>query len=117
LAASGGSYSYAAARDAATAFTFTGTAVTWQYVAGPDRGIAQVWIDGASKGTVDQHQAAATRHKRKTGRAAIASVTYGGLTPAMHTILIRATGTQASASTGTMVTSDAFTVGGVVYED
>jgi hypothetical protein len=115
--ASGGSYSYATPADSATAFTFSGTSVTWQYVAGPDRGIAQLWIDGVAKAPVDQYWAGAARHKRKTGRVAVLSTTYGGLSAGLHTILIRTTGTKRAASSGTAVTSDAFTVDGVVYED
>ena len=116
-AASGGSCSYAAGSDAATAFTFSGTAVTWQYLAGHNRGIAEVWIDGTPKGTVDQYQPVVRRPRRKVTRPAPASVTFGGLAAGVHTIFIRTTGAKRSASTGTMVTSDAFTVGGVVYED
>jgi hypothetical protein len=116
-AASGGSYSYAAATDAATAFTFTGTAITWQYVPGPTGGIAEVWIDGVNKGPVDQYQATAKPKKGKKATAAVKTVTYSGLVSSMHTILIRVTGTANASSTGTVVTSDAFTVGTVLSQD
>ncbi len=52
------SYSNNAARYAATAnyyaqFTFSGTYVTWVSTKGPNRGSAQVWIDGAFVKTVN----------------------------------------------------------------
>ena len=42
---------------------------------------------------------------------------FSGLTAGMHTILIRVTGTANSLSTGTVVTSDAFTIGRVTFDD
>jgi hypothetical protein len=117
--ASGGSYSYTAAADAATAFTFSGTAITWQYVPRADGGIAEVWIDGVKQAPVDQYQEAPAKPKKnpKKPTAVVKTVTYSGLASTTHTILIVTTGTANAASTGTVVTSDAFTVGGVVSDD
>lgn len=69
---------------------------------------------------VDQYQGAGTPKKngkinKKT--VAVKTVTYSGLTAGMHTILIVATGTANSPSSGTVVTSDFFTVGTVVSKD
>lgn len=112
-AASGGRYSYSAAAGSATAFTFTGTEVTWRYAPRRDAGIATVWIDGVPKGTVDQFG----RSGARSGQTLLATATYSGLGNGMHTILIVNTGQKNAYSFGTVVTSDAFTVGGVVYED
>jgi hypothetical protein len=112
-AASGGSYSYSAAAGSATAFTFTGTEVTWRYAPRRDAGIATVWIDGVPKGTVDQFG----RSGARSGQTLLATATYSGLGSGMHTILIVSTGQKNPYSFGAVVTSDAFTVAGVVYED
>lgn len=112
--ASGRSYSFSAARDSATAFTFSGSALTWHYVRRPDGGRAQVWIDGVDKGAVDQYGRG--RPKRR-GTPLAASITYAGLGNGLHTILIVNTGEKSAGSSGTVVTSDAFTVGGETFED
>lgn len=112
-AASDGSYSYTAVADSATALTFSGTSVTWQYARRSDGGIAHVWIDGVDKGAVDQY---GVRRKRRGGPLT-ASVTYFGLPAGTHTILIVNSGESRPASYGTVVTSDAFTVGGETFED
>jgi hypothetical protein len=111
--ASGWSYAYSAAADSATAFTFTGTALTWHYVRRPDGGIARVWVDGVAKGTVDQYG----RRPKRRGAPLAGSVTWGGLGGGTHTILIINTGEKSTVSSGTVVTSDAFSVGGVTFED
>ena len=79
----------------------------------PDGGIARVWVDGVAKGTVDQYG----RRPKRRGAPLAASVTYGGLGAGTHTILIVNTGEKSTASSGTVVTSDAFGVGGVTFED
>ena len=107
------SYSFSAAHDSATAFTFSGSAIIWQYVRRSDGGIARVWIDGVDKGTVDQYG----RRRKRRGAPFADSVTYSGLPAGTHTILIVNTGEKSPVSYGTVVTSDAFVVGGVVYED
>ena len=111
--ASGWSYSYSAAADSATAFTFSGSALTWHYVRRPDGGIARIWVDGVDKGTVDQY---GRRHKRR-GAPVAGSVTYSALPAGTHTILIVNTGEKSPVSFGTVVSSDAFVVGGVTFED
>jgi bacillopeptidase F len=111
--ASGLSYACAAGKDAATAFTCTGSSLTWKYVRRPDGGIAHVWIDGADKGLVDQFGG---RPKRR-GAPLAASVTYGGLGSGLHTVLIVNTGEKNASSSGFVVTSDAFVVGAVTFED
>jgi bacillopeptidase F len=111
--ASGSSYSYAADRDAATAFTFSGTSVTWHYARRPDGGLAQVWVDGVDKGTVDQYG----RRGKRRGAPLAGSVTYTGLGGGTHTILVVNTGERSADSSGTVVSSDAFVVGGVTFED
>jgi hypothetical protein len=50
--ASGGSLRYATAAGASATFTFTGSGVGWVSHLGPDRGSANVYIDGVFKKTV-----------------------------------------------------------------
>ena len=112
--ASDSSYSFSAAHDSATAFTFSGGAIIWRFVRRSDGGIARVWIDGVDKGTVDQY-GLHPRHRR--GAPFADRVTYSGLPAGLHTILIVNTGEKSPVSYGTVVTSDAFVVGGLASED
>ena len=72
-----------------------------------------MWIDGVAKGTVDQYG----RRPKRRGAPLAASITYSGLGAGMHTILIVNTGEKSAASSGTVVTSDAFVVGEMTFED
>ena len=51
--ASGGSLKYATAKGASASWTFTGASVSWVAYRGPNRGSAQVYIDGVLKTTVN----------------------------------------------------------------
>jgi hypothetical protein len=106
--ASGGSFSFNSATSSALAFTFSGTSIQWTYVKGPRAGIANVWIDGVAKPSVDQYASAVTYG---------ASTTFSGLSNAVHTILIKSTTTKNAASSGLFTYHDAFVVGGVTYQD
>jgi len=56
--ASGGSLKYAAAKGASASWTFTGSSIGWVAYRGPNRGSADVYIDGVLKATVDLYSAA-----------------------------------------------------------
>ena len=75
--------------------------MTWVSNKGPSRGIASVTIDGANKGTVNLYSAGATAYSKA----------FTGLTSATHTIVVKVTGAKSTASTGTSVVVDGFTVG------
>ncbi len=49
----GGATRYATDRAASATFTFTGRQVAWVTAAGPDRGVARVFVDGVLARTVD----------------------------------------------------------------
>src|SRR4051794_4153614 len=88
---------------ASASWTFTGRAVTWWTVTGPNQGKARVLVDGVRKGTFNNYSAA---KKFRVGRV------IKGLTSRPHTIKIVVLGVKgAKSATGTFVSIDAFTVG------
>jgi hypothetical protein len=92
--------------DSAT-FHFTGTSVTWSTAHTTESGMAQVLIDGVSKGTFDLYAAKNVMFQQ----------TFSGLTNAAHTLVVKALGTKNAASSSTFVIVDNFTVGTTVTED
>lgn len=76
------------------------TDLAWVTTKGPDRGKAEVWIDGVKKRTVDLY-ASERAHQQVVYAISFAS-------PGTHRIEIRPTGTRNSASTGARVDIDAF---------
>ena len=97
--ASGGSVRRSTTAGASTAFTFTGTSVTWLSLQGPSQGLADVFIDGRRVETVDGYAA------RTAWQVAH---TYAGLTNARHVIRVVVQGAHNPNSVGNLVTSDAF---------
>lgn len=67
---------------------------------GPNRGIAQVWVDGVLVATIDLYSAT-TQYRR-----VVWATDFG--TAASHTVVLRATGTKNPASSGKRVDLDAF---------
>jgi hypothetical protein len=98
----GGATQYATTNGDSAQFTFTGTNIAWVAPKGPDRGKAEVWIDGAKVSTVDLYSS--TEQPRKV------VFTRGWAESGAHTIEVRALGTKTSASSGTRVDVDAFVV-------
>jgi hypothetical protein len=84
--------------------SFTGTAVGWIGIKGPDRGKAQVWIDGVKAGTIDLY------HPNFEPRELL--FVKNGLTDGNHTIEIRTIGKRNTASTNNWVDIDDFLVVG-----
>jgi hypothetical protein len=102
----GSSYVHEDLPKASQSFDFTGTQVTWDTVTGPTQGLASVFIDGVSKGTVD-NSAAATHFK--------VARTFSGLPPGSHTITIVVVGQHGANGTGQEVSVDAFGAGGSTF--
>jgi WD40-like Beta Propeller Repeat len=98
----GGSVKHAKASGAVARFSFTGQDVAWVSTTGPDRGKAEVRIDGRLISTVDLYSA--TTQARK-----IVAI-YGEWWKGFHTVEVKVLGTKAPASSGTRVDVDAFTV-------
>jgi hypothetical protein len=69
---------------------------------GPDRGKAEVWIDGVKAATVDLYSSSAQPRKMV--------FTKNWDSADSHTLEIRATGTKNAASSGTRIDVDAFVV-------
>jgi hypothetical protein len=82
-------------------FSFTGSEVAWIAPKGPDRGKAEVWVDGIKVTTVDLY---------KSSENPQMTVFTQSVGPGSHTVEIRALGTKSSSSTGKRVDVDAFFV-------
>ncbi len=96
-AASGGSFALARKTGAAIRMTFDGTGISWVGVDGPNRGRAQLWVDGNLVRTVDQYASTRTF-------GVVRSV--NGLTAGTHVVRILVLGTRRPASAGTTVAID-----------
>jgi len=59
----GGALQYTTVTGAKATFGFTGLDVSWVAPKGPDRGKAEVWVDGAKVRTVDLYASAAQPRK------------------------------------------------------
>jgi hypothetical protein len=84
-------------------FTFSGTAVRWIGFSDPWSGIANVYVDGVLKATVDTYSS--------TTRYQVIQYTITGLSPGTHTFTISATGRQNSAAASAWVWIDALESG------
>ena len=100
------SSTYAYSRWAGTSYkaSFTGTKVAWIGPKVNSYGYANVYLDGAFKGTVDCYApTTATGWRYKIWES-------GALSPGAHYIQIKPTGTKRAASTNTVVVVDALDV-------
>ncbi len=96
----GGTTMHTSEAGAKATFTFSGSDVSWVAQKGPDRGKAEVWLDGAPVATIDLYAASAQP------RRVIYNAT--SLDPSVeHTLEVRVLGTKRAASTGTRVDVDA----------
>lgn len=100
-AASGDRYVRSDARMSRVSFRFRGKGIDWYTITGPDRGQAEIWIDGARARVVDLYAASTTYGARQS---------IAGLTDAEHTIEVRALGTKNSAASAASVAVDRFVV-------
>jgi subtilisin-like proprotein convertase family protein len=86
--------------DSTVTYTFTGRSVTWLTSFGPNRGIAEVSIDGGAPVLVDTYRSF-TKHRQIAFAA-------NNLTDTQHTLVIRVTGNKNSASTAARIFIDGF---------
>lgn len=100
----GGSLKYTSGSGGQQArFTFFGSEVAWVSFKDSDRGIADVYLDGAKASTVDLYSNPGYPRKVAFARK--------GLDPTVaHTLEVRTTGTKNAASSGKRVDVDAFVV-------
>jgi len=99
---SGGSAILAMDQGSQATFTFTGTGVQWIGYRDPWSGIAQVYLDGALKGTIDTYSA--------NTQAQAVLFSSSGLSNASHKLTIVVAGTYNASSAGAWVWVDAFDV-------
>jgi len=97
-----GTNSYSDVTGDTAALSFVGTGVTLHAVTAPSHGIVGVSIDGGAESLVDEYSAT------RTGDVAVWSSPR--LTSGTHTIRVRVTGTQQSASTHDWATIDRFEI-------
>jgi hypothetical protein len=105
--ATGGGYHLSSGSKAIASKAFFGSQVTYVARTGPDRGIANVAVDGVSRGSTDLYAAVAGAR----------TLSVAGLTAATHRIVVRPTGAKNLASTGTAVSLDEFVVGTAHFDD
>ena len=99
---SGGSATMAMDAGSRANFTFTGTGVNWIGYRDQWSGIAQVYLDGVLKATIDTYSANA--------QAQASEYSASGLSNATHSLAIVVTGQRDSKSSGGWVWVDAFDV-------
>jgi hypothetical protein len=98
----GGSYTQHHLQRASASFAFNGTQVTWITVAGPDQGIANVFIDGTLVSTLDNFAPTRTYNVRHT---------IPGLAPGPHAVRIEPTGRSHPSARDTFVSIDSLQIG------
>jgi hypothetical protein len=99
---SGGSAVLAMDPSSAAKFNFTGTAVNWIGYRDAWSGLADVYVDGTLKATVDTYSA--------NSQAQAVQYSISGLANVPHTLTIVVKGQHSSASAGSWVWVDAFDV-------
>lgn len=100
--ASGGSVYMSTTQQNYAEYTFTGREVSWIGLKAPNRGIAQVYVDGQLKATIDAYSPGwQWQHKMYTA-------TF--LTSDVHTIRVVVTQTKNPLSTESLIDVDAFEV-------
>lgn len=99
---SGGSAALGYAAGQRATLTFTGTGVSWIGLRGPQVGIADVHLDGATVATVDDYA------QNETVGAGL--YTVSGLASGTHTLVIEPTGTSHPSSAARWIVVDAFDV-------
>jgi hypothetical protein len=99
---SGGGAALATDAGSRASLTFNGSGVSWITYQDQWSGVANVYIDGELKTTVDNYAAPA--------RAGVSAYSINGLGAGAHTITIEATGTRNASSQGAWVWIDAFDV-------
>lgn len=100
---SGGSYAWTNSVGGSSYVSFTGRTISLSAVRGPDRGIAEVYLDGVLTAAVDLYSPTVLR-----GTA----WSYGTLSEGDHTLLVRWSGRKNPRATAHAVTVDAYRVTG-----
>jgi len=99
---SGGSIVEGPDAGSTASLTFNGTGVSWIGFRADFGGIAEVYLDGVLKATVDTYS--------PTQQAQAVMYTASGLASGTHTVMIRVTGTWSASACCTWIVVDAFDV-------
>jgi len=99
--ASGGTLTYSNVAGATLVFPFRGTEVLYTYTKAFNRGFAEITLDGARLGSLDQYAPAVEWR---------ASYTVHAKDPGLHTLEIRVAGEKDRAATNSYIDADAFMV-------
>ena len=91
------SVTYTDVRNASFRFAFRGSAIAWVYTKALNRGVAEAFIDGQSRGEVDLYSAAAVWQARTV---------FGGLREGEHILDVTLSGRKNPQSSGTYVDLD-----------
>lgn len=86
-------------KSASVTFTFTGNSIAWLTARGPNFGKAQLWLDGANRGTFDLYQANAEYQ---------VPICFTALGNTQHTIQIMPLGKKHKESSGKAIVVDGF---------
>jgi hypothetical protein len=86
---------------AAISLAFSGSAITYVFTGASNRGIAEVWLDGRLRGTIDLYSPVTAWKSRRR---------FEGLGPGGHVIEIRVTGKRNPQAAGCFVDLDALIV-------
>jgi hypothetical protein len=100
-AATGGTQRFSVAANATATASFTGNSIAWISSKGPNRGRADVYVDGVKVATVNLYNATVAQRSVVFARA---------VTPGVHTIQVKVLGSRVAPSTGNQVYVDAFAV-------
>ncbi|HXU11693.1 MAG TPA: Ig-like domain-containing protein, partial [Candidatus Binatia bacterium] len=99
---SGGTVVEGADVNSTSSLTFNSTGVKWIGFKGPWAGIAEVYLDGTLRATVDTYG--------PVEQAQVVMYTFSGLPSGTHTIQIKVTGTWSASSSSAWIVVDAFDV-------
>ena len=99
----GGALKYTRAGGARSRLAFSGANVAWVATKGPERGRAEVWLDGTKVATVDLYSRTVQARRVVFARNGLSTVDT-------HMLEVRVLGTKNASSTGTRVDVDSFVV-------
>jgi hypothetical protein len=93
--------SYADDAGAEASLVFEGSSLTYVFTRAPNRGLAEILIDGIGKGTADLYSVDVQWQSR---------LDFAGLTAGRHVVVLRVLGQKRPASQGLFVDLDAFEI-------
>lgn len=100
---------YSGVPGSSASLTFTGTSISWIGAKNIDVGIADVYVDGVKKASVDGYATSWLRQQTMFSSS--------GLSSGSHTIKIVVTGTANPSAIGNSINIDAFQAGSTVVDD